>query len=572
MSPSTTDLLARGYFPKELSPMFGADDFGQASKSLTAKFPERKWTEPVEYNLIKPASLRRKLHIPNPFSQLVLSRICDSDWNTLDAHLTQSRISLTLPTFKPDGRCLHFSTPYPMRSAENLRRLGRARHTVVTDISDYYGSIYTHSIEWALHSRATAKANLHNGTTRRNPTLGARLDDSVRNGQEGQTKGIPIGPDTSLLLSEIVLSALDVEIEKRMPGSSLRCIRFMDDLMFAARSLSEAEDFLHAWETVLGRYHLALNPRKTQIIDGPPAPELPWHVALKQFRIRQNSELATTNDIYSFASAAFTLTREYPGEQVLSYAVRRISPVHLKPNSWSAFEDFVYAAAVAEPASIDKVARVLRNAISAGHRIDRDRAAEVLNEICEYHAPFERGFQVSWAMTTLLILGRPMTEEAAQAVSRMQDNCCLLLLFNFIDLNMVGPSSPDMSAAIARAEDADAFNSNDWLLGYECARNSWTAGAAFLSEAHWAELLQRDIAFFKPLKPKSASTAGSGGTGDGPSETDGLEPGDPKSPELPDESMESATSDDTPEGEDTEEEGAVEILGPEEPTSMNWSY
>lgn len=70
---------------------------------------------------------------------------------------------------------------------EQARLVVRARAPLIvrTDINQFYGSIYTHSIPWALHGKATAKAN-------RSPALlGNALDECVRNAQDGQTIGVP---------------------------------------------------------------------------------------------------------------------------------------------------------------------------------------------------------------------------------------------------------------------------------------------------------------------------------------------------------------------------------------------
>lgn len=523
MTLDTEVLLKRGYFPKESTPLFSSREFGAVATGLSVDYAEKTWTAPAEFNMVKPDSLRRRLSVPNPFSQRTLARLCSENWSVIDQHLSRSTISLTRPTTSTTGRALSFCTPYNQRSYENLRRLGRARYTVVTDISDYFGSIYTHSIEWALDSKEVAKANLRSGSARRNPSLGAKLDAAARNSQEGQTKGIAASPDTSLILSELVLCSIDLEIEAAIPGASLRCIRFMDDLLFAARSRAEAEDFVHIWETALGRYHLALNPRKTEILEGPPPPDPLWHVDLRQFRIRTTSEQATVSDIYGLASKAFTLVRGFPNESVLSYAVRKIDPKHLAGRSWTTFEDFLYSAAVAEPASIDKVVRVLASAISSGKPVDRDRAGEVFNEICEYHAPLERGLQTTWAMVMLMLLGRPISSAVAEKVSKMQDNSSLLLLFNCIDLGIVDGGPPDMTTALARAEDPSAPTSEDWLLGYECSRNAWSNPQNFKSLPHWDELLQLNVAFFDPLPPSGAAatpSATSPSTPDSSSDTE----------------------------------------------------
>jgi hypothetical protein len=66
---------------------------------------------------------------------------------------------------------------------------------LAADISEFYHSIYTHSISWALHTKLFAKSN------QKAKVVGNLLDKATQNGQHGQTVGIPIGPDTSLVAS-----------------------------------------------------------------------------------------------------------------------------------------------------------------------------------------------------------------------------------------------------------------------------------------------------------------------------------------------------------------------------------
>lgn len=55
-----------------------------------------------------------------------------------------------------------------------------------SDITDCYGSLYTHSIPWALHERDKAKED------RSNNLLGNQIDRIIRNTCSGQTNGIPL--------------------------------------------------------------------------------------------------------------------------------------------------------------------------------------------------------------------------------------------------------------------------------------------------------------------------------------------------------------------------------------------
>jgi hypothetical protein len=59
-------------------------------------------------------------------------------------------------------------------------------YLIQTDITDCYGSIYTHSIAWALHTKAVAKSKRNDSSL-----LGNKIDKYIQNMQCGQTNGIP---------------------------------------------------------------------------------------------------------------------------------------------------------------------------------------------------------------------------------------------------------------------------------------------------------------------------------------------------------------------------------------------
>jgi hypothetical protein len=58
-------------------------------------------------------------------------------------------------------------------------------HVLHTDVTDCYGSLYTHSIAWALHGLETAKKTKPKGSL-----LGDKIDTIIRAGRYGQTNGI----------------------------------------------------------------------------------------------------------------------------------------------------------------------------------------------------------------------------------------------------------------------------------------------------------------------------------------------------------------------------------------------
>ena len=84
---------------------------------------------------------------------------------------------------------------------------------VHTDIQDCYGSIYTHSIAWAVHTKSTAK-ELKN---RNDPSLlGNQIDWHIQDMRHGQTNGIPQSSVLMDFVAEMVLGYADMELTKKI--------------------------------------------------------------------------------------------------------------------------------------------------------------------------------------------------------------------------------------------------------------------------------------------------------------------------------------------------------------------
>ena len=141
---------------------------------------------------------------------------------------------------------------YQYGELTRLRALRRraARYLLITDIDQFYPTIYTHAIPWALHGKAASKAALKTGKTKGAPSLGDEIDKALRLMNDGQTQGIPIGPDTSLLVAEVLLAAAD---DTLLPKASsllsavpapFQGFRYVDDYELAFATLSAAEDTL----------------------------------------------------------------------------------------------------------------------------------------------------------------------------------------------------------------------------------------------------------------------------------------------------------------------------------------
>ena len=135
-------------------------------------------------------------------------------------------------------------------------------------------------------------------------------------GQGGETVGIPIGPDTSLLAAELILQHCDTKLAARFPG--VTGYRFIDDYELGFRERSDAETAYNVLEGILGEYQLSLNPRKTEVLSLPLRVEKEWVRRLRAFSIRESSDTAS-DGLMDYFDEAFELRDRFPTEDVLQY-------------------------------------------------------------------------------------------------------------------------------------------------------------------------------------------------------------------------------------------------------------
>ena len=280
--PSVMDFLANGYFPRELPPPFTTESFANAvgtQRGILSGAP--KTAKLCVHNLARAGTLRRKLGIPNPVHFYRLVDCLVRNWAAIAAHVNASSFSHSKPTSTNVWRAVVPIDMFDEMEQARLAVRARAPLVVRTDNNQFYGSIYTHSIPWSLHGKSHAKAHRHRSL------FGNALDECVRNAQDGQTIGIPIGPDTSLVIAEAILAAVDLELANH--ASPNGACRRVDDYEIGANDRAEAEHLLGVLQQALNGYELVLNPRKTKILELPCPFADKWRHGIRRFRFGKHA-------------------------------------------------------------------------------------------------------------------------------------------------------------------------------------------------------------------------------------------------------------------------------------------
>lgn len=135
-----------------------------------------------------------------------------------------------------------------------------------------------------MHSKAVAKKNSKDMSY-----LGNKIDLEIRNMQDGQTMGIPIGPLTSAIIQEIIGSSIDEEFQRLM-GKEISGFRYTDDMEYYFSSLEEANKALSTMTKLLKEYNLDTNAEKTRIIKLPLEIDTFWVYFFKNYNFKNSKK------------------------------------------------------------------------------------------------------------------------------------------------------------------------------------------------------------------------------------------------------------------------------------------
>lgn len=135
------------------------------------------------------------------------------------------------------------------------------KYSYDTDIADCYGSIYTHSIAWAIETIEKAKED------RSKDLLGNRIDEYISNLQYGQTNGIPQGSVLMDFIAEIVLGYIDDLLSSQIEEKNIqdyKIHRYRDDYKIFVNTPNDGEMILRILSELITPFGLKLNSFKTK--------------------------------------------------------------------------------------------------------------------------------------------------------------------------------------------------------------------------------------------------------------------------------------------------------------------
>jgi len=304
---------------EELPPYFSSDSFSDKAAEELAKLAAHRACCPIEYRTRRFDGLVRIMGLPHPVPYARLVHTVKTHWDDLVPKLL-STSSMIKPSFHADHRLVTMDYGTSVGKTADLTRAAQGKQYLVeADISNCFPSMYTHAVDWALRTKPVAKTNRNSGWEH-------ELDQRLQSINDGETKGILIGPVISNVISELVLQRVDEQIRK----INVSFVRNIDDYTAFFRTRQQAELFVAQLETELSEYRLHLNAKKTHIESTRHGIGERWINEINSYMPKSRGALG----VVRFLQQSEALAMDFPQRSVVRYAAKAVLSRrrHKRPN------------------------------------------------------------------------------------------------------------------------------------------------------------------------------------------------------------------------------------------------
>lgn len=445
-------LIQHNYFPAqkneegEMPPIINSATLTPVIADQLKNLQSRKGGyDQVEYRSTRFNNVSRPLSIPHPVPYSKLCYVIQDNWQKFE-YITHSTNSLITPEPHSDGRILVMDYENSQKKIDRHVELTFSKKFYVdTDISNFFPSIYSHSIPWALVGFDVAKKE-------RDPQKWFnQVDKRVRAMKRDETNGIPIGPATSNIISEAILVKIDTILNKE----GFIFVRFIDDYTAYFDNYEDAEKFIRRLGEELSKYKLLLNAKKT-VIEQLPCPSSPEWVVDLTTRVPNKDKVVPSN-LIRFLDYAVHKQKISPDGSVLKYAAKTIVR-DIDDKAVDIVLKYLLGLCIKYPILIPVLNTLFEKVDVTNGFVYTAQLIKILDE----HTTNKRSDAMAWTLYYLNKFSQPIPSLTAKAIIESGDCVAILMLY------LSGKYDNEVIAFCKALDKADIFLLDQhWLLLYQ---------------------------------------------------------------------------------------------------------
>jgi hypothetical protein len=501
-------LLSKGFFPPEMPSCFYSERFGANRDAVLKAFeiiPSKKKGSPHFYlfkseravfNFPRFAREDRRHAYINPVSYFYLSKALAENYVAIRKLNRRSKVSIAPAIFDWAGERALIRPAFGARDAQRVTLNAGYELLAEADIAAFFHSVYTHTIPWAIHGKVLAKQKKQDMTM-----YGNLLDLLVRNAQDGQTIGLPVGPDTSRLLAEIIGTAVDQAIQTALKGQRKWSakhrggMRFVDDYTFGCTSQQEAEIMIAAVRRCANEFELDLNNTKTRI--SPTGPFFPkaWKEHVRSLLPAADADRASLLQYFYGVEVA---VRAHPEANVQKFAIQNARRLFLECAEWRLIEDYLLSSYRQNPTVISVVLEILILRHLDKKDVDVERIGSFVSARLPTLTRLQKRGEICWLLFLCICLKAVIRASAVSELFDVEESSIAILISDAKRLGLI--QGAINQSVWDRSLTADGLRSSMWLYAYESAlKNISSTGSKshVAADPYFGPLLALNIEFYR---------------------------------------------------------------------------
>ncbi len=509
-------LVSHGYFAPELPPCFVSDDLAKFRKAILDGIDalpvdrrgrphhHRFISEPIWFYFPRFGKDDRRHGVPNPIAHLLVSRALADNYVALRRVARRSKLSLSPPVFDWTGPRALARPTIDLRDDFRVELSARREIYVAADIRAFFHSIYTHAIAWAIYGKEVAKQQ------RGVDLYGNLIDLLCRNAQDGQTIGLPVGPDTSRLIAEIVASAMDVKLQGRLSSNGRDASRYIDDYTLSSSGTATGQELLAELRNTASSFELELNNDKSAVVPTSERQSSGWQLAVRSLIPRPEAAGATvsTAALQQYFYQLGRMCLDHPEINVEKFGLQFARSSLVGVEDWGPIQAHLISAYRRNPSLISLLVEIclLRQVARA------DLALGTLQEFIEHRIPVlaraNRLGETTWLLFLAIRLDITLSARALTPLFE-KENALVATLVVCLESRGRVQGSVDRSVW-DRALTTAGLRGPMWLYAYEAVTRGFLPGvtdAFILQDPYFALLRRRSVQFLEIDRGYASITA-----------------------------------------------------------------
>lgn len=404
-------LIRTGYLPKELPPAittryfakFCQDNYSfiKAQQSALAKTTTNYET----FTAPRPKSGRRNLALVHPLAQANLSLLITQHRKPIKDMI--SRSSASLYRTEQDLKNSFAFTGLDFRQRIPLQAKVASEYPFVlnADVSRFFYTIYTHSIPWAVIGKEKAKHWLISDKRRLSSHWSDQLDRALQGCQSRETFGIPVGPDTSRIIAELIFSGIESDEHFSVCLRNKIAFRLVDDLAVGFENEEEAHRALSTLRSALWKFNLQLNEEKTSISPSRQVMRERWELDHEAFVISDADIKEQATQLARIFELTFHFCLSSNSDAPALWTCRRVSQLKNIKENFSLILDGLFRLAREFPRCMNYVATILiNNQDFCNAPENKSRIERWCRSSIKAHLKRGHDYEVAWSLVVCGIL------------------------------------------------------------------------------------------------------------------------------------------------------------------------